>query len=428
MNEISASEHEVEISLQYNEIKSEIEEAYREERKKLSIPGFRKGKAPIAMMKKMFGDAIEYQASEKIANSKFWDVVESDGLKPISAPQLTDLNFQPNEKLFFKVKYEVKPILEVKDYTGLEIEKPVFRVKEENIKKEIDSLLKSKATYEEVEIVEDENAKITVDLQKLDDNGVVVIGSKSENMVIDLSEGNVNPEIREKATGKKKEEKFNFSFTDEHKHGEEIHNEVFNYECEIKKIEKIVMPEITEELVQEISQKKSKTLNELEAQLKENYSNYYNDQADRIYTNSLLNKIVENNEFEPPKGYVQILLKRFLELEKENSKRYKTPFNEEDAKTQFADKAEWNAKWEIIMDSIAAKEGISVDDEDLKKLAEEEAKQTGISVEKLIKFYKDSKKDEGLLEEKVLDFLKKNNTVKEFDPEERHKEEAEGKK
>ena len=428
VNEITASEHEIEVTLQYDEIQNEIADAYKEERKKLSIPGVRKGKAPVAMIKKMYGDAIEYQASEKIANGKFWDVVESEGLKPISTPQLTDIDFQPGEKLFFKVKYEVKPILEVKDYTGLEIEKPIFKVRDEDVQAEIDTLLKSKATYEEVEKVDDKNIKLTVDLQKLDDDGNIVEGTKSENMVIDLSDERVNPEIRVSAMDKKLGDKFNFSFTDEHKHGEEVHKEVYNYECEIKKAEKVVLPEITEELVLEISQKKSKTLDDLKSQLKENYTNYYDQQADRVYTNSLLNKIVENNEFEPPKGYVQTLLKRFIEMEKENSKKYKTPFNEKEAETQFAVRAEWNAKWEIVMDSIAAKEGIVVEDDDLKKLAENEAKQTGISVDKLIKFYKDSKKDEGLLEEKVLEFLKDKNKVVEFDPEERQKQEAEGKK
>jgi trigger factor len=428
VNELTASEHEVEVTLQYEEIQSEITEAYKEERKKISIPGFRKGKAPIAMLKKMYGDAIEYQASEKIANGKFWDVVESEGLKPISTPQLTDIDFQPGEKLYFKVKYEVKPVLEVKDYTGLEIEKPVFKVKDDDIQKEIDTLLKSKATFSEVDSVENEQVKLTVDLQKLDENGSIVEGTKSENMVIDLSDSKVNPEIRDQAIGKKLGDKFNFSFTDEHKHGEETHKEVYNYECEIKKAEKVLMPEITEDLIQEISQKKSKTLDELKSQLMENYTNYYDQQADRVYTNSLLNKIVENNEFDPPKGYVQTLLKRFIEMEKENAKRYKTPFNESEAETQFAVKAEWNAKWEIIMDNIAAKEGIVVEEDDLKKMAEAEAKQTGISVEKLMKFYKDSKKDEGLLEEKVLEFLKEKNTVVEFDPEERQKQKSEGKK
>lgn len=423
VNELAASEREIEVTLAYDEILTEIEEAYKKERKKLSIPGFRKGKAPIPMLKKMYGDAIEYQAAEEIANKKFWDVVESENLDPISTPALTDLDFVINEKLFFKVKYEVKPQLEIKDYTGLEIEKPVFKLREDDIEKEIDTMLKSKAKFEEIDEVADKDCKITVDLQKLDDDGNAVEGGKSENMQVDLSDEKVNPEIKDNAMQQKVGDAFKFSFTDEHMHGEEVHKEVFHYEAIIKKIEKIVNPEITEELIQELSNKKSKTLEELKDQLRENYKNYYEQQSEKIYINSLLNKIIEKNDFEPPKGYVDMLHKRLVEMEKENAKRYNMPFNENDPDGQMKKRAEWNAKWEIIMGNIAKTEEIVVEDSELEKIAEEESKQTGISTDKLIKFYKDSKKQEGLLEEKVLTFLKENNKAKEFDPEERRAEE-----
>ncbi len=419
VNELSVSEHEIEVTLAYDEILTEIEEAYKKERKKLALPGFRKGKAPIPLLKKMYGDAIEYQAAEEIANKKFWDVVESENLDPISTPALTDLDFVINEKLFFKVKYEVKPALELKDYTGLEIEKPVFKLREEDIEKEIDTMLKSKAIFEEAEKVENNDAKITVDLQKLDDDGNAVEGSKSENMQVDLSDDKVNPEIREKSLNKKVGDSFKFTFTDEHKHGEEVHKETYHYEATIKKIEKMIKPEITEELIEEISNKKSKTLDELKDQLRKNYTDYYEQQSERIFVNGLLNKIVENNDFDPPKGYVEMLRKRLIEMEKENAKRYNMPFNEQDPQAQFDKRAEWNAKWEIIMGNLAKKENIIVEDSELEKLAEEESKQTGISTEKLVKFYKDSKKQDGMLEEKVLTFLKEKNTAKEFDPEEK---------
>ena len=86
VNVLSDSEHELEVKLNYSEIQSEIEEAYKKERKSISMPGFRKGKVPISMLKKVYGDAIEYKASEDIANKKYWDVVKEKDLKPISMP------------------------------------------------------------------------------------------------------------------------------------------------------------------------------------------------------------------------------------------------------------------------------------------------------------------------------------------------------
>ena len=423
VNVLSNAEHELEVKLEYSEIKNEVEEAYQKEKKSIAMPGFRKGKVPMAMLKKAYGEAIEYRASEDIANKKFWDIVKEKDLKPISMPSMTDLDFQINDFLSFKVKYEVKPVLDLKDYTGLEIEKPVFKVKDEDISAEVNNMLKSKATFELVESVEDNNHRITVDLQRIDKDGKAMEGSKSENMVIDLSDSKVNENIVKNAQKKKNGEEFEFSFTDSHMHGEEEHVEDYNYVAIIKKIEKIVLPEADEELIQQLSGKKAKTLDELTDFTKSNYEKYYLDQSDKIFENSLLTEIVKNNDFEPSKGYVETVLSRLVETEKQNAQQYKQPVpNDNVLKENLKAKAEWNAKWQIIMENIAEKEKIEVTDSDLEELAKEEALKVGIPADKLIKYYKDSNRKESMIEEKVFKFLKDNNKVIEIDPDEKAKE------
>ncbi|MCB9218818.1 MAG: trigger factor [Ignavibacteriales bacterium] len=428
VNVLSDTEHEIEVKLEYNEIKEEIDAAYAKERKTISMPGFRKGKVPMSMLKKMYGEAIEYKASEDIANKKFWDVVKEQNLKPLSMPQMTDLNFEMNNSLSFKVKYEVKPTLNLKDYTGLEIEKPIFKVKDEDIAAEVNNMLKSKATFELADEVLDNNYKITVDLKRLDKDGKEMEGGKSENIAIDLSETKVNENIVKNAQNKKNGEEFEFSFTDRHMHGDHEHVEDYHYVAVVKKIEKIVLPEPTEELIEQLSSKKAKTLEELTNFTKSNYENYYNDQSQRIYENSLLSKIVENNDFEPSKHYVETILNRLVETEKQNAKQYKQPVpNDNVLKENLRGRAEWNAKFQIILENIAEKENISVTDEDLVKLANAEAEKVGIPVEKLIKYYKDSNRQESMIEEKVINFLKENNKAKEVDPEVKAKEAKEKK-
>ncbi len=428
VNVVSDSEHEVEVNLTYEEIKSEIEKAYKEERKTISIPGFRKGKVPIHMIKKQYGEAIEYKASESIAQTKFWEAVEQENLKPISTPSLTDIDFVINEKLNFKVKYEVIPELELKDYKGLEIEKPIFNIKEEDIEKEVDYMLKQSATFEDAETVESKDYVITVDLQRVDENNTPIVGSRSENMRIDLTDERVSPEIKEKAENKKINESFTFTFTDEHKQGEEVHKEEFIYSAEIKKVEKIVYPEVTEELVKQISKDKATTLDEFKNLLRENFEQYYTGQSENIYSNNLLSKIVENNEFTAPPGYVETVLQRLIEAEKQQAKQRQMPnFNEAEAKEQLKPRAEWNAKWQIILENLAKQEDIKVEDSEIEELVKEEAEKTGISVEKLKKFYNDSNRTASLLEEKVMKFLKENNKVKEIDADQKAKESKEGK-
>ncbi len=423
VNVLSNTEHELEVKLDYSEIKSEIDEAYKKERKTISMPGFRKGKVPLPMLKKMYGDAIEYKASEDIANKKFWEVVKEQELKPISMPQMTALDFKINESLDFKVKYEVKPTLDLKDYTGLEIEKPVFKVKEEDIDAEVNNMLKSKATFELAEVIEDNNYRITVDLQRIDKEGKDIEGSRSENMVIDLSDSKVNENIVKNAQKKKLGEEFEFSFVDEHQHGDHTHKEEFIYVATIKKIEKIVLPEPSEKLIEELSGKKAKTIEELKNFTRENYQKYFEDQSNRVFENSLLDKIIKNNDFEPSKGYVETILERLIETEKQNAQQYKQPIPDENILRQnLLPRAEWNAKLQIVLENIAEKENIEVTDSDLEEIAKEEAEKVGIPVEKLVKYFKDSNRKESLLEEKVMKFLKENNKVVEIDPDEKAKE------
>ncbi len=426
INVLSESEHEVEVSLDYSEIKNEIDEAYKKERKSISLPGFRKGHVPLPMLKKIYGEVIEYRASEDIANKKFWEIVEKEKLEPISTPQLADIDFEIGSKLNFKVKYEVKPAIEVKDYKNLEVEKPIFKVKDEDVEAELKSILKAHATFEEAEQIENENYRITVDLQRLDEKDNPIEGSRSENVTIDLDDPKVNPQIPQNALNKKVGETFNFKFVDDHMHGEEVHHEEFNYSAEVKKIEKIVPPEINEEFVEKVSNKKAKTLDDFKEQLKKNFVEYYTKQSEDIYLNSLLNKIVENNEFKVPNGYVDVLEKQMLENEKRNAQMYKMPnFDEAKVREQIRPKAEWNAKWQVILSNIAEAENLKITDEELKEEAKKEAEKTGISEEKLVKYYKDSHKSEALLEEKVINFLKENNPPEEVDPSELNKKKKE---
>ena len=416
VNIISDAENELEVSLTYDEILPEIEAAYKEERKSISMPGFRKGKVPTSMLKKVYGEAIEYKASENIANKKFWDLVQEMDLKPISTPQLVDIDYEPSKKLAFKVKYEIMPQVELKDYKGQDIEKPVFKVRDEDIEKEVNHMLKAKATYEEAEVVED-NARLTLNLQRVDKDKNPIEGQRSENIKVELDDPKVNPQIVLNSKDKKVGDVFDFVFVDEHYHGEELHKEEFNYSAEIVKIEKVVLPEVTEELVKEISRNRASSLEELRAQTKKNFEEYYTSQTENIFTNQLIDKVIKNNEFTVPKGYVELLLNRMVENERENAKKYKMPnFDDKAVRQNLAARAEWNAKWQIVLENIARIEELKVEDADLEEMAKAESERTGLDVEKLIKYFKDSNKTETLIEEKVVKFLKDNNNIIEVDP------------
>ena len=420
--DISSSEKEIEIKLQYDEIKKDIEEEVKKQTKKIQIPGFRKGKAPISMLKKMYGDAFEYEASEKIANSFFWKIADENQLKPIGQPAMTDLKFEPEKDLSFKVKFETIPAINVKDYTGLSFEIPELIVSETEIQKEIDYILKSNKKLEDAEEIIDEKFVIDAELLLVEKNNEPISETKPEKMQIDLTAEGIAKEIIENSKNKKVGDTFNFSFKDEHKHkledgSEETHKEEYKYEVKIIGLKKIVLPELNEELIKKVTRDKVSTEAELREEIKKDIQSYYDNQTEEMIRIKVISELLKNNEFVPPRTLVNNILDEYVKNEEEQAKKSKYPFNKDDSRKRLEKSAETEVKWYLVKNEIQKAENISLTDQDLTELAETESAKTGLPVEKLVNYYKTSNQGERILDKKLFDFLKSNNTIVKVDPE-----------
>ena len=424
LNELNSSEQEVEVSFAYDEIKKEIETEVRKQTKNIQMPGFRKGKVPLGVLKKMYGDALEHEASEKVANTKFWDVAKEKELKPIGQPQLTDLKFNPGDNLSFKVKYEVIPEIEVKDYTDQEIEVPILEVRDEDINHEIEHIIKANSTQEVVEEVgDDKNYILKVDLQRIDEEGNPFKGSKTETIDIDLSNPGIQTEIIENSKGKKVNEFFNFTFNDEHAHkdkdgNETKHTEKYDYKADIKEIKKVTLPELNEELIKKVTKDKVSTEDDLRAEIKKDIQTYYDQRTDELVRDKLLKLVVEKNDFRAPEAMVHNILNDMIKREEEEYKKqgYKNVDKGEISK-RLHPVAELEVKWYLIKEKILKKEDIKVTDEDLQELVKADAIKTGLPEDKLMAYYKSANYNDRMLDNKLFEFLKEKNTINKVDPE-----------
>ncbi len=421
--DISSSEKEIEIKLTYNEIKEDLEKEIKKESKKVQIPGFRKGKVPANMVKKFYGDALDYEASEKVANNWFWKAAEEKDLKPIGRPSMTDLQFEPGKDLSFKVKYEVIPSLELKDYKNLSFEIPEFIAKEEEVEKEIAYILESKSSTEITDVVgDDDNYIIDVEATRIDEAGNPYEGSQPEKFHLHLNDEKVQPEIKENARGKKVGDTFEFSFKNElekPKESGEIEkiNEEFSYKFNILEIKKIILPELNEEFIKNVTKDKSSNENELRDSIKKDIQNYYDERTDEFIRGKLISEIVKNNDFVPPSSLVTNVLEEYVKSEEEQAKKNKTKhFNKEEAKQRLLKPAENEVKWYLIKNKIIKNENIEVNEPELMELAQKDSEKTGIAVDKLLNFYKSSNQSERLLDKKLFDFLKSNNNISKVDP------------
>jgi len=428
--ELSSSEKEIEITLGYEEVKNDIETEVKKQSKNIQIPGFRKGKVPMTILKKRFGDTLEYEASEKVANTRFWKIADEKELKPIGQPTITDFNFKPGENLRFKVKYEIVPEIDAKDYTDQKIEVPDFKIKEDEVDKEIDYIIQSNRTLGDAEVIgKDRNYLLDVILYRLKENGEKE-NTKGEKIEIDLSKEGVNKEIIENAKNKKTGDSFSFGFDDERtikndKGEDEKVKEHFDYEVEIKGIKKIVLPELNDELVKKVTKDKVSKVEDFRADIQKDIQSYYDRQSEEILKGKLITSIIKNNDFNPPTTLVNNILDQIIKNEIEHQKQHGVHNPDINAlKERYQKTAENDVKWFLLKDDIVKKENISIPDEELKEFAEKDAEKTGISVEKLLNYYKNSGQNEKLLDKKLFDFLKEKNNIVKVDPEKYNKSET----
>ena len=424
VNDISQSEKEVEITLNYDEIRNEIDNEVKKQTREIQMPGFRKGKVPKNILKQRYGNALEIEASEKVANARFWQLAKENDFKPIGQPVMTDLDFNVEKDFKFKVKYEVIPEIEVKDYTGQLIEVPEINVKPEEVEKEIEHLLRSNSIQEDTDLVgEDDNYLLDVELTRTDESGQPIADSKPEKIQIDFSNESVHPDIKVNARGKKVGEKFKFHFHDErmvqNKDGqEEKVVEHFDYEVLILTIKKLTLPEMNEELIKKATKDKLSTETELRSEIEKNIQNYYDQKAEEYTRNRLIGLIITKNDFTPPSLMVDSILDEMVKNEEERLKKQGMKKVDTKYLREYLQPSALNeVKWYQLKTEIQKKEKIEVTDQELEELAKQDSEKTGLPIDKLLNYYKSSNQVERMLDKKTFDFLKMNNEIKKVDPE-----------
>ena len=430
VKELSASENEIEISLKFDDVKNDIEAEVKKQTKNIQLPGFRKGKVPKNILKKRFGDSLEFEASEKIANKQFWEIAREKNINPIGQPTMTDFDFKPGEDLNFKVKYEVVPQIELKDYTDQKIEIPDFKIKDSDVEKEIAHQVSANKTLEEVEVVgDDNNFLLDALVYRLNDKGEPE-NENGEKLEIDLTSEGVNKDILKNSKAKKVGESFAFSFDDERtvkndKGEEEKVKENYNYKVEIKGIKKIILPELNEEFIKKITKDKVSNEADLKKEVKKDIENFYEGKVEEILRGTLITTLIKNNEFTPPSTLVNNILTELVKNEEEHLKKQGHPnVNTSELQERLKTTAENDVKWFLIKSALLKKENISVTDDEIKELAEKDAEKTGIPAEKLLTYYKNSGQNEKILDQKLFEFLKEKNNIIKLDPEKFKKSET----
>ncbi len=411
---LSEVSREVEIQATADDLRPHLDKAYNEYRPKVEIKGFRKGKAPLDMVKKLYGDMIEQDSLQSIASELYRQVVKEKELKPIGEPALVDMDYKRGESFRFKIQYDVRPKVELKEYKGVTVEKVVHKVTEAEIEEEILRLRRMNATTQVVGAVTDAEHIVTVEIQELDEAGVPLIGKRTENVRFYLADEQLEQPFKDALKNAEANGEYRVKF--EHQHGDHSHK--VHSQLKAKKIEKVILPELDDAFVAKITKDKVKTVEEFRRDLQSDLVAYWNSKMERQVMNSLTAEILRRHEFQVPESLVRSVLEGLLEELKNEypSKQLPPNFDVEKFNAENKAYAVAQSKWALLREEILRAERIEITDDDLAKLAEAEAAKIKIDKDRLINYYKSSEQiRERLVGDKLIRMLVDSAIIKEVE-------------
>ena len=425
INKINECNYELVITVPYSDLINDFEEAYKKESKELTYPGFRKGKAPLSLIKRMYKKEIEEFAA-KNASERFVDAALKEGEYELLNKQiLKDLKVNFDDNVQYFVDIELVPKLDLKDYKGLEIEKKNYIIDSSYIDAIVKDFKKPFAELVAAEKVENKDFVVVyeIDQEKLkehDGHNIVdnLVDSAYPNDSLDinnldLTSAKLNIKFANAFVGKSIGDEV--ELIDEHTHGEgeHAHTHESKFYVTVKNIFKVEYKDLTEEQIKEITKNKCSTQSELLELIDVDYKKYYSNISETDANNNLYKTIIDNNPFEVPNRFVIDTLNMLVQQERKNlTKEQNRTINDDFLYNYLYPKAVENVKWFIISKNIQRLENLGFSEEEFENFLKERHEKTGIDIEKLRSYYKESKRHEQEVEQKVLQFVKENNSFK----------------
>jgi trigger factor len=408
---------ELEVFVDEQELQSVLDKALRDIRPRLTLPGFRPGKAPLSVVKKLHGDAIEGEALEKMAQEKFQIIVEEQKLEPIGRPVMTDLHRHHGEGAHFRIAYEIKPEITLQEYDGVEIEKPIFEITDKEVDERVHYLRFGHAVREETQKVQDKETIVTVTFQELEPNEN---GEQEPPHSTDvyLYDPQVVDKLREELMGKSVGETFTMMLPKQVAEGP---SKDVSVEIKVDKVLKVTLPEMTEEFCKKISRDKAATEIEVRALVREELQETAKRNSDQILESNMVEALLKRHEFEVPQTVTYAIIDQSIQEAREQNRQRGYPedhgINIEEYRKNAWSQAEVRAKWLLLRDKIVDAESIEAGDADIDAAAEKDAAQYGIKKENLLEYYKKAEEvKERIKSEKLVELLKKKFVVKEVAP------------
>ena len=376
------SVYQLEFSVAKDVFEKAVNNAYRKQVGKIAVPGFRKGKAPRSVIEKMYGKGFFYEdAINEVLPDAFDEALKESKLDMVGQPEFDIVSIDDNG-VVLSAKVAVKPNAKIKDYLGIEAEKKVAEVTDEEVEKEIATIRERNSR--EIEVTDGESQMgdvCTIDYEGFVD-GVAFEGGKGSDYPLKLGSGNFIPGFEEQVAGHKIEEAFdvNVTFPEEY-HAKELAGKAAVFKTVIHKIAHIELPELDDDFAKDVSE--FDTMDEYRADVKAKIAKRHEDEADRAFEDAILETLIKKLKADIPEQMYVAETENFvrdydnrLRMQGLDLKTYfqYTGLTLDALREQMRPQAEKQVKLRLALEKIAELEKIEVSEEDIdgeiKRIAE----------------------------------------------------------
>lgn len=417
-------EHSV-VALTIEITKAEFEaakdKAFKKTGKNITVPGFRKGKAPRKMIEKLYGEGVFFEEAFNIIYPDAMEMaVEKSGIKPVGRADV-DLGDPAEEGgLTIIAKVPVEPEVELGEYKGIEAEKETVKVLQADVKAELNRMAQRFARTETVERKAKKNDTVDIDFEGFVD-GVPFEGGKAEHHELTLGSGAFIPGFEDQLIGCKAgdEKDVVVTFPEEY-HAKELAGKEATFKCKVHKVEETILPEIDDEFAKDVSDT-CETLDDLKKEITERLKAERQEAADNAFEEKVLDAVIDGMKADIPAAMidaqVDTIVQDFgyrLQMQGMGLEQYlKMTGTEMGAfRAMFQSQAERQVKTRLALQKVVELEGITVSDKELEEEYAKMAEQYKMEVEKVKAIVSKEALEGDLKISNALEFIKKNAKVK----------------
>ena len=292
------------IEVPETELEAAIEKAYQKQKKSISLPGFRKGKAPRVMIEKMYGKGVFLEdAANSLIPVQYSMAAGESGLEIVSQPTIDVTQLEPGKPFIFTAEVAVKPEVTLGEYKGVEVEKQNTEVLDEEVDAEIFKERESNSRMIDVEDRAVENGDtVNLDFEGFVD-GEAFEGGQGEGYPLVIGSNTFIPGFEEQLIGANidEEKEVNVTFPEDYQ-AEELKGKAAVFKCKVNRIQKKELPEVDDEFAKDVSE--FDTLEEYKADIRKKLAEEKEKDAQRAKEDAVINKIIETSEMDIPDAMV----------------------------------------------------------------------------------------------------------------------------